>query len=275
MAQQFYEVPAEEEETVTHCETIEELLDNCSGATDAKYVKQREGWTDRQGQKHMVEYVEWHYVADLLDALVPSWGHKVVSVYQLGDIFAVTASITIFGVTREGVGTGDVMKGEMGLKKAESDALKRAAVKFGIARDLYQKEENVMEKAYSNSAPGPGGFPSDPLAKSMADATTPKQLGMIRALAREAGVDEEVECMAVMQCGTADLSKRGASSLIDHLKALGAGGQAAKRDDRPAVPFGRPAPANNPAPRAPQQPQAPPQRSAAVRPSLPGAVRRS
>jgi len=43
---------------------------------------------------------------------------------------------TISGVTREGVGTG-LADSETGIKKAEHDALKRAAVKFGVVRDCY------------------------------------------------------------------------------------------------------------------------------------------
>jgi hypothetical protein len=49
---------------------------------------------------------------------------------------------------------------------------------------------------------------------------TPKQLGMIRALAREAGVDADEESQSVLRCRTEELSKRAASSLIDHLKGL-------------------------------------------------------
>lgn len=183
---------------------------------DPAVVKTREGWTDRQGNLHMVEYVEWHAVADILDRVVPNWQHAVRNVTQIGDMVAVTAAITIDGVTREGVGTGTA-ESEMGIKKAEHDALKRAAVKFGIARELYQRESEVIEK--EGAAPQ-SQFPRDPLAKSMADLVTPKQLGMIRALAREAGVDVEEECQSVLRCKTDELSKRAASSFIDHLKGL-------------------------------------------------------
>jgi hypothetical protein len=183
---------------------------------DPNLVKTREGWTDRQGNTHMVEYVEWHTVADLLDRVTPTWSHAVRSVVQIGDMVAVTAAITIDGVTREGVGTGTA-ESEMGIKKAEHDALKRAAVKFGIARELYQRETEVIEK--EGAAPQ-GQFPRDPLAKSMADLVTPKQLGMIRAIGREIGVDVEEECQTVLRCKTDELSKRAASSFIDHLKGL-------------------------------------------------------
>jgi hypothetical protein len=183
---------------------------------DPAVIKTREGWTDRSGNTHMVEYVEWHAVADILDRITPTWSHSVRNVAQIGDMVAVTAAITIDGVTREGVGTGTA-ESEMGIKKAEHDALKRAAVKFGIARELYQRETEVIEK--EGTAPQ-AQFPRDPLAKSMADLVTPKQLGMIRALAREAQVDVEEECQTVLRCKTDELSKRAASSFIDHLKGL-------------------------------------------------------
>ena len=183
---------------------------------DPNVIKTREGWRDRNGNTHMVEYVEWHAVADILDRVAPTWEHAVRNVVQIGDMVAVTAAISIDGVTREGVGTGTA-ESEMGIKKAEHDALKRAAVKFGIARELYQRESEVIEK--EGTAPQ-SEFPRDPLAKSMADLVTPKQLGMIRALAREAGVDVEEECQSVLRCKTDELSKRAASSFIDHLKGL-------------------------------------------------------
>jgi hypothetical protein len=184
---------------------------------DPKLVKTREGWTDRQGNRHMVEYVEWHTVADILDRVVPTWSHSVRGIVQIGDMVAVTAAITIDGVTREGVGTGNA-DNETGIKKAEHDALKRAAIKFGIARELYQRESEVIEREGTGAQPGE--FPRDPLAKSMADLVTPKQLGMIRALAREAGVDPDEECQSAMRVRTEELSKRAASSFIDHLKGL-------------------------------------------------------
>jgi len=186
---------------------------------DPKYIKTREGWRDRNGNTHMVEYVEWHTVADLLDRVAPTWSHSVRGIVQIGDMVAVTAAITIDGVTREGVGTGTA-DNETGIKKAEHDALKRAAIKFGIARELYQRESEVIEQ--TGSAPQ-SEFPRDPLAKSMGDLVTPKQLGMIRALAREAGVDVEEECQAVLRCRTEELSKKAASSFIDHLKNLQGG----------------------------------------------------
>ena len=188
---------------------------------DPKFIKTREGWRDRNGNTHMVEYVEWHMVADFLDRVAPTWSHSIRGIVQIGDMVAVTVAISIDGVTREGVGTGTA-DNETGIKKAEHDALKRAAIKFGIGRELYQRESEVIEQ--TGSAPQ-NEFPRDPLAKSMGDLVTPKQLGMIRALAREAGVDTEEECQAVLRCRTEELSKKAASSFIDHLKSLQGGAE--------------------------------------------------
>jgi hypothetical protein len=188
---------------------------------DPKFIKTREGWRDRNGNTHMVEYVEWHMVADFLDRVTPTWSHSIRGIVQIGDMVAVTVAITIDGVTREGVGTGTA-DNETGIKKAEHDALKRAAIKFGIGRELYQRESEVIEQ--TGSAPQ-NEFPRDPLAKSMGDLVTPKQLGMIRALAREAGVDVEEECQQTLRCRTEELSKKAASSFIDHLKNLQGGAE--------------------------------------------------
>ncbi len=194
--------------------TLRELRKN----VDPELVKQREGWRDRNGNTHYVDYVEWHTVADILDENAPNWSHAVKDIRQIGDIFTVTVAITIDGVTREGIGTGTA-ESELGIKKAEHDALKRAAVKFGIARDLYKKESDTIEREGAVPTPtNDGGFPSNPIAKSLSDLVTAKQLGMIRALSRENGIDVDEECQNVMQCKSDELSKKAASSFIQHLQ---------------------------------------------------------
>ena len=195
--------------------TLKELRKN----VDPELVKTREGWRDRNGNVHTVDYVEWHTVADILDETAPNWSHTVKDMQQIGDIFTVTVAITIDGVTREGIGTG-LAGSEMGIKKAEHDGLKRAAVKFGIARDLYKKESDTIEREGAVPPQNDGGFPSNPIAKSLSDLVTAKQLGMIRAMAREIGVDPDEECQNVMNCRTDELSKRAASSFIQHLQDM-------------------------------------------------------
>ena len=216
----FAEEPAKEKETTNNVLNFTTTLRELRKNVDPELVKQREGWRDRNGNTHYVDYVEWHTVADILDETAPNWSHSIRDIKQIGDIFTVTVAITIDGVTREGIGTGTA-DSEMGIKKAEHDALKRAAVKFGIARDLYKKESDTIER--EGAVPPPtnnDGFPANPIAKSLSDLVTAKQLGMIRAISREIGVDADEECQTVMQCKTDELSKKAASGLIQHLQDL-------------------------------------------------------
>ncbi|MBL8152046.1 MAG: SWIM zinc finger family protein [Blastocatellia bacterium] len=185
------------------------LLRELSTPIPKEYVRQRVGWVDRSGAEHEIDYVEWHTVADTLDRVYPQWSHSVKDIKHIGDLVAVTASITIMGVKREGVGTGYAWD-EKGIKKAEHDALKRAAVKFGIARDLYKRYE---EEVNANA-----NVPRDPLAKTLNDLVTPKQLAAIRAISSVQGVDAEKECQELLGCKVEELSRRAASALIDHLK---------------------------------------------------------
>lgn len=186
---------------------------------DPQLVKQREGWTDRNGHTQMVDYVEWHTVADILDQEAANWTHSVKDIRAIGEIVTVTVAITIDGITREGIGTGQAGT-EMGIKKAEHDALKRAAVKFGIARDLYKKEFEAIEREAPVVQAESAGFPANPIARSLSDLVTARQLGMIRAIARELGLDADQECNSVMRCRTDEMSKRAASALIQHLQDI-------------------------------------------------------
>ena len=205
-------------ETVNNVLDFSTTLKELRKTVDPNLIRQRAGRRDRDGNVHMVEYVEWHTVADVLDDKAPNWGHTVKDVRSIGEIITVTVAITIDGVTREGIGTGKAIS-ETGIKKAEHDALKRAAVKFGIARELYKKEFDSIEQTEE-----PQAFEAqtvvDPVAKNLGDMITTKQLGMIRAIAREANADAERECSQLMRCGIDELSKRAASSLIEHLQNL-------------------------------------------------------
>lgn len=195
---------------------------------DSKLIKTREGWTDYSGNKHMVEYVEWHTVADILDRNAPTWGHTIKKITQIGETIVVIAAITINGVTREGIGTGNSAT-ETGIKKAEHDALKRAAIKFGIARDLYQRDGEYHQTMNPGlpPKPQPRPIPANPLAKSVSELATPKQIVMIRAICRDLDIDVDMELQETMKldCKVEELSRRAASSFIDHLKQLQEGNE--------------------------------------------------
>jgi hypothetical protein len=216
-------------DTTTHTATTEvtnNVLDFSSTlkelrkTVDPNLIRQRAGRRDRNGHVHMVEYVEWHTVADILDETAPNWGHTVKDIRAIGEIITVTVAITIDGVTREGLGTGKAFS-ETGIKKAEHDALKRAAVKFGIARELYKKEFDAIDQPDEPiPLPVERTVTTDPIAKSLGDMVTAKQLNMIRAIGREAKIDVDAECAAAMHCAVEELSKRAASELIAHLQKM-------------------------------------------------------
>ena len=191
--------------------TLRELRKN----VDPSLLRRREGLRDQSGMPKAVEYVEWHTVADILDSTAPNWEHTIKDIRSIGDHAVVTVAITIDGVTREGIGTGS-NRSEIGIKKAEHDALKRAAVKFGIARDLYKRElDSENGTQWDTSA-----RPEDPVGRSISELVTPRQLGMLRAIARERNIDLDAECAQTMNCRVNELSRRAASYLIDRLSSL-------------------------------------------------------
>lgn len=90
----------------------------------------------------LVLYLQHTDVYSRIEEVDPAWSCEVVgkeiikkTVGQNSyDLCNVSMKITIKGVTRENVGEGDDYKG------AYSDALKRAAMLFGIGRYLYDQE---------------------------------------------------------------------------------------------------------------------------------------
>lgn len=183
-------------------------------------LKQRHDSQNRKGELRIVDYLEWHTVADILDENTPNWIHSVKDIDQFGNIIIVTVALTIDGITREGIGTG-LAESEMAIKKAEHDALKSAAVKFGVARELYKNESNTIEGLDTRQFNViEDDFHRNPIAKSLYDLVTAKQLGMIRAIAREIRIDANEESNKLMNCRIDELSKQAASDLIQHLQNI-------------------------------------------------------
>lgn len=196
--------------------TLKDLRNNF----DPELIRHRNAGKDRNGNAKTVDYVAWHTVADILDKTSPNWGHSIKDVRSIGDFAIVTVALTIDGITREGIGTGSV-RSEIGIKKAEHDALKRAAVKFGIARDLYKSEEaSAHEQTPEAASSFVSSFSGDPIAKTMSEMVSTKQLGMIRSVAREVNANADTVCRMLLRCEVNELSRRAASFLIDHLRSL-------------------------------------------------------
>ena len=155
--------------------------------------------------------------AELLPAVdrgVGPWGHdqrrldlrRDVDIAVIGDLVAVTAAITICGVTRCGIGVDSALD-ERGIKGAEHDALKRAAVKFGLARSLYRG--GAKKRASAATADKP---------QKTDDPVTDKQLSAIYAIAKAKRLDAQLESLSLFQCEPEQLNRNTASALIDHLR---------------------------------------------------------
>ena len=161
-----------------------------------------------------LEVMEWHTMADHLDQAAPDWSFTVRTITPIGQWVAVTAAITIGGTTREGIGTG-LADSETGIKKAEHEALKQAAIKFSFVRDIYPSTAttHITQTASSPTKP------HDPLAKTLDTLVTPKQLAAIRTLAQAQGLQAEQECQTIYGCQLEELSRQAAATLIDQFKS--------------------------------------------------------
>lgn len=104
--------------------------------------------TARDGKffARFVAYVEANTVRDRLDTVVPGeWDLTLELLPQApgedGEApqCSFKARLQVLGVIREDVGTG------RDYKQASTDAFKRAAVRFGVAHELYAYEQNWVE----------------------------------------------------------------------------------------------------------------------------------
>lgn len=104
--------------------------------------------TARDGKffARFVAYIEANTVRERLDTVVPGeWDltlellPTIASEEGDGAQCSFKARLQILGVIREDVGTG------RDYKQASTDAFKRAAVRFGVANELYSYEQNWVE----------------------------------------------------------------------------------------------------------------------------------
>ena len=124
----------------------------------------------------VVPYVDARTVLDRLDKVVgPEGWHDAYEVLSDAErlvkdergerrerLCEVKCRLTVLGVTKEDVGEGD------SLKAAFSDALKRAAVKFGVGRYLYRLEKQWVDYDPEKGRSAPRNLPeAEPEAASL------------------------------------------------------------------------------------------------------------
>jgi hypothetical protein len=220
---------------------IERALVDLGRPLPPQVVKRRDGpkikGTDRYIQ---LDYVEWHVIADMLNKIVPAWEFQLISLVETkaGD-WAASGTLTIAGVSRSNVGTSD-KDGANGPKVALSDCLKRCATLFGLGLELYRDEQQnhwaakrlaateaelaEREHVADEQPTGPRPVPvpeaiGDPVARTLSDLITPKQIVVIRAHASARGVHADDRCHERFGCRIEELTKRAAAALIEELSA--------------------------------------------------------
>jgi len=125
---------------------LELLRKRLAAPTPPELVQWRKSGEGRykngQSQSRYLAYIDSRFVTERLHAVVPlHWSLRLEKLPDGADRDGVVeknylARITVLGQTYESVGSDATDKG------ADSDAVKRAGVRIGIAADLYEYEEN-------------------------------------------------------------------------------------------------------------------------------------
>lgn len=164
----------------------------------------------------MLDYVGHAAVTDRLLTVDPEWTWEPFALDANG-LPALDSSrnlwirLTVCGVTRIGVGDGK------SLKECIGDAIRNAAMRFGVALDLWAKE-NLVEFAQAANAPRPAEPP--PPNEVDPEPTAPKPMtartrAMMFALFAEVGVPEEQQLAGINAITGNDYESRGALTQAD------------------------------------------------------------
>lgn len=155
--------------------------------------------------QHMhIEFVGHANVTDRLLSIDPEWTWEPVAFTPDG-LPALTADgglwirLTVAGVTRIGYGGADGKTGDDAVKEAVSDAIKVTAMRFGVALDLWRKEEAsgkpAEEPVPTRRAPQqrPNGQQRPPETAPATTETTPQQARTaLGASCKENGWDTDI-----------------------------------------------------------------------------------
>jgi hypothetical protein len=192
--------------------------------------------------------VDARTVLDRLDEAVgpTGWSDKYEVLFNSfddkGRTVEVKCTLTVLGVSKEDVGEGD------SLKAAFSDALKRAAVKFGVGRYLYRlpkvwadldergniKDPEAVKRAllggeaddtppWEDKPPPRKAKPAEPEESKPSGGVTEAQLRYIYKLWKEVGGDDDIHeyASAVLNrevSSLKELTRQEASKLIEAIK---------------------------------------------------------
>jgi hypothetical protein len=126
-------------------------------ARDGKYFARFVAYIEANTVRERLDGVvpgEWDLTLELLPALIPNDGDETGCSFK--------ARLQILGVIREDVGTG------RDYKQAATDAFKRAAVRFGIAHELYAYAQNWVQVDGDGKYARPLEDPAEAYARKIA-----------------------------------------------------------------------------------------------------------
>jgi hypothetical protein len=169
-----------------------------------------------------LDYVGHAATTDRLLAVDPEWAWEPVAFDDRG-LPSLTSNgnlwirLTVCGVTRYGVGDGK------SLKECIGDAIRNAAMRFGVALDLWGKEE-LEQSSGPATPPAPAPRPVTAVPEPAGDIRTVGQSAALHAAFGSAGMDRDTAlgyCVNVIERqidSTKELTKREASNVLDALR---------------------------------------------------------
>lgn len=199
------------------------------------YTKQRiaDGFPDGT-EGLLVSYIDARDAMDRLDAVVGVFGwsdnYELLPKDDKGRI-PVKCSLTVLGTTKSDIGYPNSDKDDEPLKAAVSDAFKRAAIRHGVGRHLYDiKPRRVPVDKYGrvsrSGTPQESSTPrqSPPVVAAntvpTGDLATPAQWKLIEKLASERSNGNNIlETFLKEKGARTEITKRQASEIIDALRA--------------------------------------------------------
>src|SRR4051794_38621695 len=150
---------------------------------------------DGRHMARFVAYVEANSVRERLDSVVPGeWDLTLELLPTVATLdedanqgaCSFKARLQILGVIREDVGTGK------DYKQAATDAFKRAAVRFGIAHELYAYEQNWVQMDGDGKYAKPLEDPAEAYARRTSGGTVAR--AVMSAPVREMLTTDEPSC---------------------------------------------------------------------------------
>jgi hypothetical protein len=124
------------------------------------FPKSQIGMLPKTEKRPAMPYVGHAAVTDRLNGNAPGWTMDVRDQFERGNTSWVLLRVTIDGVPRDEYGDGRDPKAAIG------NALRRCAMRWGVALDLWSKEELDPDSASPDASPsvgGGGGTNSDPI----------------------------------------------------------------------------------------------------------------